>query len=104
MPRVDKLIERLVPAQFISTLDLTQEYWQVPLTPRAREKTGVATPDGLYHYRVLPFGVHGAPATLQRLMDWVLRPHRQYTAAYIDDTVIHIQTWEKHLTWEEAVL
>ena len=46
MPRVDELIGRLDPARFISTLDLTKGYWQVPLTQKAREKTAFATPDG----------------------------------------------------------
>ena len=61
MPRIDELIERLGPAWFISTLDLTKGYWQVPLTQRAKEKTAFATPEGLYQYTVLPFGVHAHP-------------------------------------------
>ena len=56
MPRIDELIERLGPARYISTLDLTKGYWQVPLTPRAREKTTFTTPEGLYHYRVMVNG------------------------------------------------
>ena len=93
MPRIDELIERLGPARYISTLDLTKGYWQVPLTPR-----------GLYHYRVLPFGLHGAPATFQRLMDQVLKSHHQYAAAYLDDIVVHSPDWETHLRRLEAVL
>jgi hypothetical protein len=31
MPRVDELIDRLRKARYISTLDLTKGYWQVPL-------------------------------------------------------------------------
>ena len=104
MPRIDELIERLGPARFITTLDLTKGYWQVPLTQRAREKTAFATPDGLYQYTVLPFGVHGAPATFQRMMDRVLRAHREYAAAYIDDIVIHSSTWDLHLHHLRAVL
>ena len=38
MPRVDELIERLGPARYLTTLDLTKGYWQVPLTRTAREK------------------------------------------------------------------
>ncbi len=47
------------------------------------------TPSGHWQYRVLPFGLHGAPATFQRMMDILLRPHQTYAAAYIDDVVIH---------------
>ena len=104
MPRVDELIERLGPARFVSTLDLTKGYWQVPLTSRAKPKTAFSTPDGLFQYTVLPFGVHGAPATFQRLMDRVLRPHRAYAAAYLDDIVIHSTSWTLHLQHLEAVL
>ena len=50
IPRVDKLIERLGPARFLTTLDLTKGYWQVPLTRTARKKTAFATPGGLYQY------------------------------------------------------
>ncbi|KAK5907135.1 hypothetical protein CesoFtcFv8_005015 [Champsocephalus esox] len=97
MPRIDELIDRLGEARYISTLDLTKGYWQVPLEAASREKTAFATPTGLYQYTVLPFGLHGAPATFQSLMDKVLRPHREYAAAYLDDVVIHSDSWDSHL-------
>lgn len=103
-PRIDELIEQLGTSRFISTLDLMKGYWQVPLAPKAREKTAFATPDGLFHYRKLPFGLHGAPATFQRLMDWVLRPHREYTVAYLVDIVIHGSERETHLNQVNVVL
>ena len=37
-------------------------------------------------------------------MDQVLRPHRTYAAAYIDDLVVHSTDWQSHLTRLEAVL
>ena len=104
MPRVDDLIERLGPARYLTTLDLTKGYWQVPLTKSAREKTAFATPGGLFQYTVLPFGIHGAPATFQRMMDQVLRPHRAYAAAYIDDIIIHSGSWDVHIQQLRAVL
>uniref|UniRef100_A0A9J7WVP0 ribonuclease H n=1 Tax=Cyprinus carpio carpio TaxID=630221 RepID=A0A9J7WVP0_CYPCA len=104
MPRVDELLERLGRARFISTLDLTKGYWQVPLTETAKPKTAFSTPTGHWQYRVLPFGLHGAPATFQRMMDIVLRPHQAYAAAYIDDVVIHSETWEDHLERLRRVL
>ena len=88
----------------MSALHLTKGYWQVPLTPEAWEKTAFATPDRLFHYRKLPFGLHRAPPTFQRLMDQVLRPHRVYATAYIDDTVIHGSEWDTHLKQVSAVL
>ncbi|KAL1255563.1 hypothetical protein QQF64_013624 [Cirrhinus molitorella] len=104
MPRVDELLERLWRARYISTLDLTKGYWQVPLTDAAKEKTAFSTPSGHWQYRTLPFGLHGAPATFQRMMDILLRPHQTYAAAYIDDVVIHSETWQDHLEWLRRVL
>ena len=104
MPWVDELIERLGPARYLTTLDLTKGYWQVPLTKAAREKNAFATPGGLYQYTVLPFGVHGAPATFQRMMDPLLRPYQAYAAAYIDDIIIHSASWDNHLRHLRAVL
>jgi hypothetical protein len=60
MPRVDELLDRLGKARYISTLYLTKGYWQVLLVASSREKTAFSTPDGLYQYRVLPFGLHRA--------------------------------------------
>lgn len=104
MPRVDELLDRLGRARFISTLDLTKGYWQVPLSKDAKPKTAFSTPSGHWQYRVLPFGLHGAPATFQRLMDVLLRPHMAYAVAYLDDVVIHSETWGEHLERLRRVL
>uniref|UniRef100_K7G546 ribonuclease H n=1 Tax=Pelodiscus sinensis TaxID=13735 RepID=K7G546_PELSI len=104
MPRVDELIDQLGKARFLSTLDLTKGYWQIPLAPGAKEKTAFSTPEGLFQYTVLPFGLHGAPATFQRLMDKLLRPHAKYAAAYLDDVVVHSPNWDTHIEKVEAVL
>ena len=104
MPRIDELTDRLGKARFITTLDLTKGYWQVPLTVRARSKTAFVTPFGLYQFRVMPFGLQGAPATFQRLMDRVLRGLDQFAAAYLDDVVIFSSSWDEHLTHVKKVL
>ena len=44
MPRVDELIKRLGPARYISTLDLTRGYWQVPVTPRSLREDSILDP------------------------------------------------------------
>ncbi|KAI2643107.1 Retrovirus-related Pol polyprotein from transposon 17.6 [Labeo rohita] len=102
--RFYELLDRLGRARFITTLDLTKGYWQVPLAEDAKEKTAFSTPTGHWQYRTLPFGLHGAPATFQRLMDVVLRPHQPYAAAYLDDVVIHSERWEEHLSHLRRVL
>nr|XP_025037655.1 uncharacterized protein LOC112544857 [Pelodiscus sinensis] len=104
MPRIDELLGRLGRATYLSTLDLTKGYWQIPLSPEAQAKTAFATPFGLYQFRNMPFGLHGAAATFQRLMNQVLRDHQDYAAAYIDDIVIFSESWEEHLGHIASVL
>ena len=98
------LLDRLGTARFFTTLDLTKGYWQIPLSPESKEKTAFPTPYGLYQFVTLPFGLFGAPATFQRLMDRVLRPHAAFAAAYLDDVIIHSDTWAEHVQRVAAVL
>lgn len=97
MPSVDELIERLGNANFLTTLDLCKGYWQVPLAEASKDLTTFRVPSVLFRFRVMPFGLHGAPATFQRLVDEVLRGVEDYAAAYIDDIVIFSRTWEEHV-------
>ncbi len=80
MPRVDELLDWLGTARIYSTLDLTKGYWQIPLSPLSKEKTVFTTLFGLHQFVTHPFGLFGAPATFQQLMDKILRPHTAYGA------------------------
>lgn len=104
LPRVNELIKRLGPTGYITTLDLTKGYWQISLSPEAKEKNAFSTPKGLWQYARMPFGLHGAPATFQRAVDFVLRPHKEFSGAYLDDIVIFSQDWESHLPKVKMVL
>ncbi len=104
MPRVDELLDRLGTARFYSTLDLNKGYWQIPLSPLSKEKSAFTTPFGLHQFVTLPFGLFGAPATFQRLMDKILRPHTAYAAAYLDDIIIYSQDWQRHMVHLREVL
>ncbi|CAM5135820.1 unnamed protein product [Natator depressus] len=95
IPCIDELVDHLGNARFLTTLDLTKGYWQIPLVKDAKEKTAFSTPVSLFQYSVLPFGLHGAPATFQRPMDKLLWPHTSYAAAHLDDVVIHTPTWKR---------
>lgn len=102
--QVNDLVERLGRAHFISTLHLIKGYWQVALAPEAKPKTAFSTASSHWQYRILPFGLHRAPATFQLLMDIVLKPHWPFAATYLDDVITQSSTWSDHLHDLEEVL
>ena len=77
-------------------------YWQIPLTDRAKEISAFTTPDGLYRYRMMPFGMKNAGATFQRLMN-ELTSELEGCEAYIDDLVVYSDSWKEHVTRLKAL-
>ncbi len=45
---IDELLDRIGKAEYITTLDLTWGYWQVPVAEDDRPKSAFTTPLGLY--------------------------------------------------------
>ena len=72
LPNIEQLIANLGNSSYISTLDLTKGYHQVPVKKDQIEKTACITPYGKYEYLTMPFGLLTAPSTFQRLMDRIL--------------------------------
>ncbi|XP_041448138.1 uncharacterized protein K02A2.6-like, partial [Drosophila obscura] len=96
----DCILSRLPKAQFISSIDLKDAYWQISLTPRAREKTAFTVPGRpLYQFTVMPFGLSNAPQTMSKLMDKVIPPSlRNEIFIYLDDLLVISESFEKHIS------
>ncbi|CAN2390404.1 K02A2.6-like, partial [Pristimantis euphronides] len=104
MPRIDDLLDRLGKAQYLTIMDLSRGYWQIPLSPEAQERSAFITPFGLYESTVMPFGMKNAPATFQRMVNNLLMGCEGFAAAYLDDIAIFSPTWEDHLQHLSEVL
>ena len=59
-PRIDDSLRLLGNQQWLSTMDLASEYWQV-------------ANEGLFQFMVMPFVLCNAPATFERLMACFVR-------------------------------
>ncbi|UYV81352.1 hypothetical protein LAZ67_20000902, partial [Cordylochernes scorpioides] len=105
LPRIDDVLDHLSSARYYSTMDLKTGYWQVEVDERDREKTAFVTPDGLYEFMVMPFGLCNAPATFERMMDNVLMGLKwNICLCYLDDIVVYSDTFEEHLERLSKVL
>ena len=104
IPKIDETLDTFAGAKLFSTLDLRSGYWQVQVNPEHREKTAFCTPEGLFEFNVMPFGLCNAPATFQRLMDSVLAGlHWKTCLVYIDDIIIVGKSFDEHLCNLQAV-
>ncbi|CAH1229798.1 RTL1 [Branchiostoma lanceolatum] len=98
LPRIDDTLDALAGASYFSTLDMKSAYWQVPLHPSDKEKTAFVTSDGLYQFKVLPFGLSNSPATFQRLVQLMLAGVGwDVCLAYLDDVIVFTATIDDHL-------
>ena len=105
LPRIDDLLDKLAGASIFSCLDLQQAYHQVRLLPEDIPKTAFTTPQGLYEYLVLPFGLSNAPSTFQSVINAILGPELAHCClVYLDDIVVFSKTPEEHLTHLRLVL
>nr|XP_013996221.1 unnamed protein product [Salmo salar] len=95
LPRIDESLDHVRGSSWFSSLDLRSGYWQVPLSPGAREKTAFSTDRGHWQFKVLCFGLCNAPATFERLMDRVLAGvPRDECVVYLDDILVHGTSFE----------
>ena len=104
IPRTDECLDSLAGGKWFGCLDLNQGFFQVQLHPDDREKTAFITSQGLYQFKVTPFGLANSPSTFERLMEDVLRGLQwSECLLYIDDIIIPGPTVDESLTRLEHV-
>ena len=97
LPRCDDILESLSGAQWFSHLDLLRGYWQIDVAEEDREKTAFATPDGLYQFCKLSFGLTNAPACFMRAMHLILKGLCWSDClVYLDDIIVFGRTLQEH--------
>jgi len=106
MPRTDRGLELLNGSTYFTTIDLASGFYQVRLDDESKELTAILTPDCLFQFTRMPFGLKCAPATFQRLMDLVLAGLTcRNCLVYLDDILIFTSgPFKEHLNAIRDVL
>ncbi|MCO5603226.1 hypothetical protein L7F22_057373 [Adiantum nelumboides] len=96
VPGVEDLFDKLQGSTYFSRIDIKSGYHQIRIVDEDIVKTAFRTTFGLYEYLVMPFGLTNAPATFNRMMERIFRPHRNFTGVFFDDVIIYSKTIEEH--------
>jgi hypothetical protein len=98
MPTVQAILDSVAGSTVFSKLDLASGYYQVRMSPDSKDLTTFSTPIGNFRFKVMPFGLSGAPCTFQSMMQTVLGSELLWSVCvpYIDDVIIHSKSLEGH--------
>ena len=97
------MIDNVGGSRWITAIDLTKGYWQVPMEKMSQPKTAFVTSWGKYEFTTMPFGLVASPSTFQQLMDNIFTDTTPFASPYLDDIIIHSNTWTDHVEHLRAV-
>lgn len=107
LPFISDIIDNLRDAKYISSIDISKAFWEIPLRLSDRPKTAFHVPGrGMFQFKVMPFGLTNAPATQQRFMDSLFSADNLDNSVfvYLDDIIIISKTFDEHIVLLDKVL
>ena len=105
LPNLTETLDRLAGASYFTSIDMVSGYHQVEVADEDKEKTEFVSPYGLFQYCRMPYGLAGAPATFQSVVeDMVQVLETEDIMAYLDDVICFHATFDKHLEGIQKLL
>ena len=104
LPRLEDALDIMGKSTIFSTLDLFSGFWQIPLDKESQDKSTFTTHFGSFAWKRMSFGLQGAPASFQSLMNQVLAGLTfKNCLVYIDDIICLSKDFKEHLTHLTAI-
>ena len=98
LPKVNILVDPTAQHQLLSFMDAFSGYNQIRIHKADQEKTSFVTSQGLFCYKVIPFGLKNAGAMYQRLMNKMFTQQiRRNVQVYVDDMLVKSRKEEDRL-------
>lgn len=105
LPLIEEQLNELVGYKYFIVLDLASGYYQIPIKPEHTHFTAFITPDGLFEFVTVPFGLVNAPSIFQRMMNAIARKMKPCSIiCYMDDVVIPCNTIQEGMSKLEKFL
>jgi hypothetical protein len=101
---IDEFLDELAGASWFTCLDLRAGFHQIRLKHGEEFKMAFQTHFGQFEFRVMSFGLTGAPGTFQFAMNSTLAPClRKYVLVFFDDILIYSATYEENIVHIRSV-
>lgn len=99
LPHIEGIIGRLEEFKFLSSIDLSDAFLQIPLDESSQLKTAFAIPGRkMYCYTRMPFGLMNSPMTMARLMNMVIGTDLEpQVFCFLDDIIIATNDFDSHI-------
>ena len=98
LPRIDQLMDSTVSHKLLTFMDAFSGYNQIKMAEEDQAKTAFITSQGLYCYKVMPFGLKNAGATYQRLVNKMFNKQMgRNMEVYVDDMLVKSKEELTHL-------
>lgn len=108
MPSVDSVIEDLQSAKYMTKIDLTKSFFQMPLDSESIKYTSFVTDAGQFEFTVVPFGIKFATGLMNRTVNAILQKLDQsdgkFVSNFVDDLIIYSDSFEQHERHIDKVL
>ncbi|UYV78663.1 hypothetical protein LAZ67_16002321, partial [Cordylochernes scorpioides] len=99
LPLIETVLDNLSKARVFSTVDISNAYYQIPITEESQPLLSFVTQQGQFNFKRLPFGFKSAPQIFERVITQLIHKHHlSFIAHYYDDFVIFSDSSEQHLT------
>jgi hypothetical protein len=97
LTNIQDILDEVGKARYFTALDCASGFRQIHIRKENRCKPAFSTPTGHFEYLRMPFGLKAAPATFQRMMNFVLRDSiGARFFVYMDDVLILGETLSEH--------
>ena len=98
LPQINQLIDSTTRHKLLTFMDAFSRYNQIQMLEEDWEKMNFITNQGLYCYRVMPFGLKNVGATYQRLVNQMFNKQiERNMEVYVDDMLIKSKEVKSHL-------
>ncbi|KAJ8710458.1 hypothetical protein PYW08_008973 [Mythimna loreyi] len=108
LPIISDQIDQLAGGYYFSTLDMAAGFHQIPISEASIEKTAFVTPDGLYEFLTMPFGLSNAVSVYQRCINralaHLLTSVDQVCQVYVDDVLSKCRDFAEGIAHIERIL